>query len=280
MEFLFQELEVKDFTEILAAYREAGIELGHAIDGGAGAGTTAEKIRQHLTKDAFVFAYEPFTGNHRFFVDCNPQIKLVKKALSDASSSMTLSVHAVVQGDSAWGKRGLEGYSSAGHLTDQAPKNEHDAVVECVRADEDLQGVGRIGFVKLDLQGGELSALKGMSDFLKTDVSMMWIEYMYAKHTTPKDIYNYLIDDFLILDTEYLFRGAPTDEALTYFKPSREGNLSSGASVWYGFKRRPWTNFLEESELFANSFGLIQTDLVAINKRYLGDFLKALGHIN
>jgi len=277
MDHLLQAMHLDGFERLLEAYSEAGVDLGCAIDGGAGSGTTANQMLEHLPADAVIYAYEPFPGNHRFFEGCSQQIKLMKRALADKSSEMTLAVSAVVPDDSDWGKRGLTGYSSAGHLVQGSPTHEHDTVVESVRADEDIPPTARIGFVKLDLQGGELNALKGMSDFLRADVVFMWIEYMFSAGTAPRDLHAHLVqNDFLLFDTEYLFRGTPSDEAKDYFEVSRTGELSNGAAVWYGFKRLPWNDFFAESARFAEDFSLIQTDLCCINRKYLDDFLSAL----
>ena len=163
---------MSSFAAVLAAYRKAGIPLENAIDGGAGAGHTAKQMLPHL--DGMVFAFEPFPGNHRFFEGCDPRIVLIRKALADANGSMPFRVGSVVSADSEWGRKGMEGYSSVGMLVEEPQPD--DLTVEAVRGDEAIPTGTRIDFVKLDLQGGELDALKGMTGLLP-EIPLLWVEY-------------------------------------------------------------------------------------------------------
>lgn len=277
MNELLSRMRINSFRTILSAYQKAGIELHSAIDGGAGSGATATEMLPYLSRDCVVHAFEPFVGNHRFFEGRDAKIRLIKKALSDRNTTMTLSVPHVVPADSTWGRGRMEGYSSAGRLVGAStsaqagPGNSRDLAVECVRADDELQRESRIGFVKLDLQGGELHALQGMRGLLK-DVYFMWVEYMGAS-----DLHDYLVEeDFIVFDTEYLFRGKPSEHALNSFVVSRErGQLSSGSTIWCGYKKRPWGDFPQEFLGFRKSIKLIQTDLVCVNSRYLSEFIAA-----
>lgn len=276
MDHLFQSLRINSFVPVLEAYRSAGVDLGNALDGGAGSGSTAEEMLPHLSSDAVVHAYEPFPGNHRFFVGRDSRIRLVKRALGSHSAQLRLAVPSVVGEDSEWGRLGREGYSSAGHLSDDGPASEHDVIVDCVRADEDLIGRGRVGFVKLDLQGGELEALKGLGRVLFRDVALAWIEY--GPLMSSPDVYRYMLDHgFVVFDTEYMFRGVPGRAATEHFEIAEQGaRLSSGSTIWYGFKRRPWVDYDRELAGFVEDLGLIQTDLCCVNTAYMDEFLAAL----
>ena len=115
-----------------------------------------------------------------------------------------------------------------------------------------------------------------MSGFLRRDVALAWVEY-HPGLSRP-ELYHYLSDQgFLVFDTEYIFRGEPTEDAMMMFDVSRKGAmLSSGSTVWYGFKRTPWNDYAAELMEFVRNLRLIQTDLCCVNGDYLPAFLSAL----
>lgn len=264
MNDLLAKKRISSFGPILAAYAKAGIPLRDAIDGGAGFGSSAKEMLRHIT--GRVYAFKPFPGNHRFFEGIDPRVTLIPKALADRTGAAALRVPSVVSAESDWGKRGLAGYSSAGHIV--ATKKENDLAIECVRADE---VVGSVDFVKLDLQGGELNALKGMS-FLRS-VTLMWIEYI-----GQPGLVGYLESQgFTLFDTEFFFSGAPSDKALELFSVSREGvKLSSGAVKWSGFKKAPWGDFEPEFKQYRKEFGLSWTDLACVSESRMSEFQRAM----
>lgn len=268
MNNLISALKISSMTEILKMYFDAGINLGNAIDGGAGSGETSMQISK-LIPDATVYAFEPFPGNHRFFKKTPKAVKLIKKALADTKRRSKFQVRSAVQG----GVKGkdFDGYSSLGSLTSQDLGDRMMLSVNCVRADEELAGKS-IGFVKLDLQGGETSALVGMEGIFK-DIQLMFIEYTNQKH-----LLNFLEHSgFIIFDTEYCFLGEPTLIAKNLFDISEEnGTLTSGEVYWKGWKKLPWNDFREEFARYKEDINLLQTDLVCVNKKYIGNFLKAL----
>ncbi len=173
-----------------------------------------------------------------------------------------------------WGKRGMIGYSSMGYLRQTEGPN--TIVVDCVRADDIVAESEEVGFVKLDLQGGELNALKGMPRILE-NASVLWIEYI-GKDTLLLD---YIIDSgFVVFDTEYFFMGDPTDEARKLFDVSREGiTLSTNATAWFGFKMKPWGDFKAEFKYCQDAFKMVQTDLLCINKKSIDQFLCAARYL-
>jgi FkbM family methyltransferase len=262
---------IDSFTTLLQAYQKAGVDLGNSVDGGAGSGSTAKQMLRHLSADSVCYAFEPFPGNHRFFDGIDPRVILVPKAMDAEQRQSKFRVPSVVQEDSVWGKKGMVGYSSVGHLTSAVPKGEISIDVECVRTDHVIPADKRIGFVKLDLQGGELNALKGMSRFL-TDVPLMWVEY-----TGQPELMDYIIDrDFLVFDTEYFFLGSPSDEAREAFNVTHENcPLSTGMTAWLGFKRKPWRDYHQEFAKYKKELRLVQTDIVCVNRRYVDGFIKS-----
>jgi FkbM family methyltransferase len=271
MNTLLSSMKVKHFTEILKAYRKAEITLRNAIDGGAGFGSTSKKILDFLGPKGVVFAFEPFPGNHRFFETLDSRIQLHKSALAETNKTMGFRVPSVVKENSTWGEKDMTGYSSVGFLSE----NSYDTVVQCVRADDVIPNHHTVDFIKLDLQRGEYNALRGMQSILK-HVKIMWVEYIEGQ-----ELLNFLANSgFLIFDTQYLFLGKPTQNALQFFELSDEPfKLSTDRTAWYGFKKKDWKNFLIEFHAYKKEFGLIQTDLVCVNRKYKDLFCDSLRYL-
>jgi FkbM family methyltransferase len=256
------------FQDLLAAYRKAGYELENAVDGGAGAGGTAKGMLPHLTGD--VYAFEPFPGNHRFFDDLDPRIRLSPCALAEAPKTQSFRIRSVVTPDSAWGKRGRTGYSATGRLVGEA--QEGDYTVDCVRADDVIDEATRVDFIKLDLQGGEIDALRGMPRLL-SQARFLWVEY------TGRDrLFEYLADnEFRMFDTEYLFYGRPTPAAKKHFRVSQPSiTLTTGRTAWEGFRKTPWADYAAEFQRHREASGVVQTDLVCVKKDRTAEFKRAV----
>jgi FkbM family methyltransferase len=268
VENLLSERRVESFSSLLAAYRAAGHDLDSAIDGGAGAGATAKQMLRHLS--GCVYAFEPFPGNHRFFGGLDPRIRLIRKALAERPGRGSFRVARVVASDSAWGRRGLEGYSSSGRLVgDDEPS---DYVVECVRGDEEIDEDVRIDFIKLDLQGGELGALRGMPRLL-SEARFLWVEYLGK----PGLLDFLAAEGFTLFETEYMFWGEPSGAALELFDVVSSGKTASnGNTVWKGFRRTPWESYEAEFARLRKEISLVHTDLVCVRDERLDEFRHAL----
>lgn len=274
MNDLLSALHIKSFDRVLSAYASAEIELHDAIDGGAGWGQTAAEILPFLRSSALVHAFEPFPGNHRFFEGRDPRIRLIPKALAETAKQMSFSVASTVSQDSDWGRRGLVGYSSTGRLVAEAPASGTTMTVDCVRADAEVQEPREVSFVKLDLQGGELDALRGCTQWLDK-VRLMWIEY-----SAQPGLLDFLQDaGFMLFDTEFLFWGVPGEQARKSFDIARQGKVSTSAQAWYGFRRKPWKDFEAEMLKLKRSIRLVQTDLLCINRRDLPAFMAAAPYL-
>lgn len=265
---------VKSFSEVLSAYSKTSFGISFdAIDGGAGSGSTSRLIASFLPEGKQVYAFEPFQGNHRFFRDDEDKIILCTEALSNIKKRMPFRVPSIVTSDSHWGQQGMAGYSSVGYLTeDSAPQGDDTYSVEVNLGDNLIPAGREIGFLKLDLQGGELNALKGMTKILKT-IRLAWIEF-----TNQDGLLDFLAEqDFMIHDTEYLFDGSPSNELLDDFIVTNPClPLSTGKTAWLGFRRKPWFNYEEKFKHYQNRYGLIQTDLLCINRSYLNEFASAI----
>jgi FkbM family methyltransferase len=267
---------VSSFSTLLRAYAKVnGGNRFDAVDGGAGMGGTSRELAALLAPGQTVYAFEPFPGNHRFFEPATPGIKLHTEALAEQAGSTTFRVPSVVSEDSVWGRRGWTGYSSVGHLVSGPPRDGGDIAVQCVRADQVIADPSRVGFVKLDLQGGELGALKGMTAILP-HVRLMWVEF-----TLQPGLVEFLVDQgFILFDTEYFLFDSPTELALRDFDVSkRDQPLSTGRTAWFGFRRRPWLNYEGQFRKARAEMGLVQTDLACVSMRHVDEFLAAMTHL-
>lgn len=272
MNTLLAELQIKDFERILAAYKAAGISLGDIVDGGAGSGATSRMMLAHLAPDAICHSFEPFPGNHRFFASLDSRIRLIPKAMANSSRTAKFEVPSTVAEDSDWGRRGMAGYSSVGFLSDHAGASAIE--VECVRADEEIADTSRIGVAKLDLQGGELGALQGMTGFLK-QVQVMWVEF-----TGQPGLIDFLeANGFILFDTEYFFMADMPEGGMKDFEFTRTAKLSTGRTAWFGYKKGMWRNYETDFARFRQELKLVQTDLLCVNKAYLPNFTKAMGRL-
>ena len=282
MNDLLSGIKVSGFEIILRACKSGGMKITSAVDGGAGWGGTSNSIAAEIDKKGKVFAFEPFPGNHDFFETCDSKIKLIKKALSDKNKKSTLSVPSTVDSDSNWAHGEMMGYSSVGFLSNgffanikrifkSILKKGSYISVDAVRGDDEIDSVESIDFIKLDLQGGELNALRGMSRLL-LDVKMLWVEF-----SGDMQVHKLLNDsNFLIFDSEYLFPGEYPKEAEQYFEFSRYSKLSTGEKVWWGYRKKSYTNFSKEFKLHQEKFGMIQTDFLCVNRKNISEFVSIL----
>lgn len=259
MDRLLSQNGINSFKPILEAYAGAGVTIGNCIDGGAGSGRTARNMLPALADNAVCYAFEPFEGNHRFYKGLDKRVILRKEALAEAEKDCCFHVSSVVAAESEWGRRGMAGYSSVGRLVDDADASPASTRVRCVAADDIVPENRPIGFIKLDLQGGELNALKGMRRVMK-NVNFMWIEF-----SNQPGLFEYLEEnDFYLFDTEYMFSVEPTEAVKAHFRISRTRNLSTGRTAWFGFPRIDWADFRRQIQFMKREYGLIQTDLVCV----------------
>lgn len=267
-------LGLRSFSDVLSAYSKTAFGISFdAVDGGAGSGSTSREIASFLPDGKQVYAFEPFQGNHRFFNKEEHKIILCTEALSCVKKRMLFRVPSVVTSDSHWGRQGMTGYSSVGYLIEDTEAQGEGVYAVDADLGDNLIPTGReIGFVKLDLQGGELSALKGMTRVLKT-TRLAWIEF-----TNQDGLLDFLAEqNFMIHDTEYLFDGYPSNDLLDDFNITNPClPLSTGKSAWLGFRTKPWINYEARFKYYQSSYGLIQTDLLCVNRRYLDEFTSAI----
>lgn len=277
---MLAKLRVGAIETLYDAYAAAGMPIRDSIDGGAGAGHLTAKMLPRST--GTVYAFEPFPGNHRFLHEAE-RVVLMRDALAESETERSFYVPSVVSPDSAWGQRGMAGYSSVGALVneDRAAQcremNKGELLrVRCVAADEVIPQSARIDAIKLDLQGGELNALKGMKRLARS-ARFLWIEY-----TAQFGIVSHLVSEgFVFFDTEYLISGEPTDELREHFEVTvPDYTLSTGAKACFAFTRKPvdadFENWLKDKK---SRLRVLQTDIVAVHESQVAPFIAALARI-
>ena len=277
--------KIDSFETILCKLKDHGFVFHDMVDGGAGWGQTSGSMIQFGTESSRCFAFEPFPGNHDFFHGKDSRIQLLKMALGNTNKKAKFFVPSVVHTNSEWGNQGFTGYSSVGSLESSnlsawkgrltsrlksiLLKEKYEALsieVECRRGDEILKAANaKVDFMKLDLQGGELNALQGMENLLKS-LPFMWIEFIGGKH-----LLDYIISkDFHLFDTSYFFMGSPTPRIKELFDISKENvTLSTGQAAYFAFKKCGWVDYHAEfMELKKNNL-LVQTDILCVKTPYL-----------
>jgi FkbM family methyltransferase len=274
MNYLLQALKISNFEAPLKVLSElVNTDSAIFIDGGAGSGTTAKQMASHLGKNGLVYAFEPFPGNHQFFETItDPRIRLVKHAISDQDCESALfQVSSVVDNNRTDAWKNKAGYSSVGRLCEgEKAINPHDVMVKTVRTDDFISEHDRVAFIKLDLQGGEFKALKGMSSILN-HAKMMWIEYSGQ---------NGLLDlitgnNYIVFDSEYFFIDPPADSN-NYFNAPRRKVLSTGKEAFFCYRSKDWNSFQEEFLKLKNDHRYVQTDLLCVKREIMPDFMRLM----
>lgn len=162
--------------------RELGRDRTVIFDVGANKGQSARRYRQ-LLPEATVYSFEPFPDSvevlRREF-DGDPRVRVVAKAVADRSGRRTFHVNAADPTNSL-----LPRHSTGRryYRRDAGPKATIE--VETVTLDEIVaaEGIAHIPLLKLDIQGGELLALKGAEGLLRARaVSLIYSETMFVPH--------------------------------------------------------------------------------------------------
>ena len=242
-----KELRVEDFLPLLDGCRSA-------LDGGAGAGDTA---REMLAAGVLqVDAFEPFPGNHRFFDPEDTRITLHKFALGETPGAARFEVPSTVkEGTPGWEER--VGYSSLGRLKSWSPSElkrmgrNRVVQVQVVRADDIVE---HADFIKLDLQGGEFAALKGMKRLLAS-AKVVWVEF--AGDLRVLD----MLEEFELYTTELLFdKWTAWHEANLVLNRQKDSSL--GVPFYFAWHGK-WSKFKDQYQDLRKN-GLIQTDIAAV----------------
>ena len=264
-----RQLKIRTIGDII---KVSEVCIRTALDGGAGLGETAKEIIGACPEIKRIECFEPFLGNHKFWTESDSRIRLWKSALDGAAGRSSFYVPATVgEGVTDWEER--VGYSSLGYLKPidlilrvkrvvdhLLGRPQHWYWVDTVRADEAIDRAPE--FLKLDLQGGELSALRGMTKWL-TSVHIAWIEYSGARA-----VKNLLLKNgFKLFSTTLVIADQWGYWHENHLNLIEEKQSSTNRVFRFAWLKEDWKDFDVQFEEM-KPYGLIQTDLVALNTRF------------
>ena len=272
-------------------------DLCRFVDGGAGIGHTAlayqrilnDRLRPELRERARIHCYEPLEEN---FLEMSGRLgdgaEFVRRqcAVTNENGRMTFVVPSRLQGDSEqWGN----GTSYNGFvLPEGGTSGQYETIdVATVRLEDDLDGP--VDFVKLDLQGGELEAAKGLGALLG-QAKLLYTECQLMSNEGSSE---FLADEgYIVLLDQFQFglqpaaRTAPVAELKELGIAINRIHLPSAAGIPLIF----WGYLEDGRELFdgyrfsaevreqlrALGIDYFQSDALCINSRYANRMLPAM----
>lgn len=256
---------------------------GLCIDGGAGAGFVTKQLLQN--KSTHVLAFEPFPGNWPFFkknIGETDRVEFFCSALgSFTGKGFFYNKRTVDKNVKGW--ESMCGYSSEGCLVSaefaQSIKDSGKLFEVDVTRLQDLK-IQEITLLKLDLQGGEYDALIGLGN------EIQFVKIAYVEFTLDYRTLNYFIDNnFVVFDTLYTgIPKKPMSDIIPLFESYEIINLSNGWPAISGVIRglpRDAYSYIEFLSVFKEAnFHHLWTDLIAVNKNFLRDFLNIAISVN
>ena len=262
------------------------------------------RIRRAGNEMTKVVAFEPFPGNHPFFLETTSDltnIQLVKKAVSNVVGTASFVVDSTVRGTEP-GWETLRGYSSVGYLLSSAPPR--GALTEWLRRTiqslvknclirlrissstllrvetttiDHVFPTEEIDFMKIDVQGAELQVLLGASKLLsKNNIGLLYIEW--SGDTQVIDLLTK--HEYRVFDSNYV--GCPRDDDIRLFEEIGfrvigRANLSTGRNAYHmvlpgkGGAVTDVLRMVKERRL-----GWVQTDLIAVSRKMVDAFTRAV----
>lgn len=248
---------------------------GLCLDVGAADGRSTTSILK-ASPDARVVAFEPFPGNFPFFDKthgADRRVMFVKKAVSNHSRPQRFYVSRTVQnGVGSW--KGMDGYSSVGQLVEDTHPNAAAAIeVETCRLDDLVHE--RVRFLKIDVQGAEYDLLDGA----RTLFDRHGVDLVYIEFSGDKRILDFLAErQYAFFDTEYQIVLSRIEREAHHWKIARQGNVSTGAKVGFGWPTdcpRDLLGFSDFVETQRKKLGHVQTDLVCVAPAAMEEFENA-----
>ena len=254
----------------------AHMEPGLVLDIGAASGGVC-KLVADASPDSRIIGFEPFPGNWPYLtetVSSIPQATVDHRAASDTNGPGKLYVSAVVTGrEKGW--EGRVGYSSSGALVNSDDKRYDDSVdVEMVRLDSLYDE--KIRFLKIDVQGAEMSVLNGAQGLLEQGlVDFMWVEF-----TGETEILAFVRSHgFEVFDSQYLIIPRNDPPTSDEWEVTETLDLSNGKVAYLAWPReypRSDKAYCEWLTAQRSQF-IIQTDLTFVHHRFMRKFLTAAG---
>ena len=271
----------------------------HYVDGGAGIGHTGLAYNRILEASleepnkgrARITCYEPLAEN---FAEMSKRLTdtrrfhLRKLAVSSANKMTKFVVpHRQTADNENWGR----GTSYNGFVDNGAPHPGYETIeVEMVRLEDDLET--QPDFVKLDLQGGELEAIKGLGKML-TDVKLLYIETQLMGN---EQACQYLAENGFVVSFDKFQFGLLSNTGQVPIKQLRDlgividrmylpngsgmplvifGYLEKGRDLFDGY------SFSTDTKAALKKIGIeyFQTDAICINTKYSNEIFSELHSI-
>lgn len=222
-----------------------------------------------------VMAFEPFPGNlpilHKT-LDGVAQAEIIEKAVSDDQTEMPFFVSSkVTSGSGDWGT----GYSSLGHIVRDAKSDASRTVnVSTISVDEAIDGE-RVRFMKVDVQGGEMSVLRSA----KSALEEQRIDIMHLEYSGEKDVLEAVFSyGYVVFDSQYILLPLNEKADLSNWEVVEPVKLSTGHLA-----RRAWPlamptsseRYIEFLTAERGKIGNAFTDLVCVSRGALAGFLAA-----
>ena len=267
----------QDVIYKLIAYQD----LKLCLDVGAAAGVTTQWIKEAGSDETRILGFEPFPGNHAYFLkntESLSNVELVRKAASSETGTSSFRVLSTVQGNEQ-GWEEMMGYSSTGFLTknsDDGPSytgtGYQNLTVEKVAISDLIDE--HVDFVKIDVQGGELDVLKGCEPIIRK----YGIDVMYVEFDGDRRIIEFLTSlGYSIFDTDYLLIPKRDDRSLLDdigFYDFKILNLSTGRKAYRAKLSLADGEYCDFYNSFRDNCGQIYTDLICVSEPFLGEFLQ------
>lgn len=166
------------------------------FDLGANNGDIAKLYLQHFSS-ARLYAFEPFPGSYNNLLvnfGNDSRVKHYQLAVSDSNEEKEFFVNKNVDTNSLLKSR------KSGLSSDRQVKNITSIRVKTTTLNDfcDSNGINRIDILKMDIQGGELRALRGASKLLEQKkIGIIYLEVyfveQYENHPLFHDISKYLL---------------------------------------------------------------------------------------
>jgi FkbM family methyltransferase len=227
------------------------------VDVGASNGQTTELMLRHAP-NTHITAFEPWPANVEQF---RARIRSDQVTLHTAACGSSPG-----QAKFFCGSTTQTGYSSVGYVVkpgmQRDPQKQID--VEILTLDETV--AQHIDFLKIDVQGGEREVLTGASAIVRQHgIDMILVEY----NNDPELLAQLRDWDYVLFDLEYLLYLENDDFRTNWLEQYTETRLTTGATAWQGHLKPGAPRDLHGWSEFVAAQRGVQTDLLAVQKRFL-----------
>lgn len=245
------------------------------LDVGAASGSIT-KMMLNMSPDSHVMAFEPFPGNFEYFeknLGRDLRVTLHRVAVSDHTGEVNFFVSSVVAGKEP-GWENYVGYSSLGHIVNEnSPKANSSIKVPAVMLDDLV--TEHVRFCKMDIQGGEESALLGAEKLIRNH----GVDIFYIEFGGEETILSFLQErGYVFFDNVYLLVGTRNKPSQEQWKIVRPVAISTGKDAYNAWPRnapRPFDAYCTWVREQTKQIGGVWTDMVCVHQSFIPEFLEA-----